>query len=270
MKSRRILAAVTFLVLAAVPALIAAQAKPQQGSAANKGSSSTDRPMSEAEKAADQAPPGQKSGRALANVSNEAARREEPAAAIDEYGPLKHSGSVGYMARHLGISTEAAYWLFVGLNFLLVGIALYFVAKKGMKSVDIPPIPQWLASRNELLRKNLEEAQRASADANRRLHEIEEKLARIGTEVSALEKNAAAAADAEHARLQSAADEEKQRIVRAAQQEIAAAASSARRELRSYAADLAIGLAEKKIKVDAATDKALVRDFVERLGKNGN
>jgi len=30
-----------------------------------------------------------------------------------------------------------------------------------------------------------------------------------------------------------------------------------------------VELAEKKIKIDAATDQALVRDFTDQLGRNG-
>ena len=43
------------------------------------------------------------------------------------------------------------------------------------------------------------------------------------------------------------------------------------RELKIYAADLAVSLAEKKITVDEATDKDLVRSFTEQInpGKDG-
>ena len=44
------------------------------------------------------------------------------------------------------------------------------------------------------------------------------------------------------------------------------AAKSARRELTAYAADLAVGLAQKQIRIDAATDQALVRNFAGELG----
>jgi F-type H+-transporting ATPase subunit b len=252
MKSRFAISALSFLCLAVMPALASAQ---------TRANSSAAKQMREAKTAADQAPPQQKSDRELADVSNDAAGRKETGER-DENAAFKQSPSVKYLARRLGISMEAAYWLSVGFNFLVVVVAVVVGSKK--------MLPAILRSRSEGIRKNLEEAQRASADANRRLRDIEQKLARIGTEISALESHAAAAAAAEQARLQSAAEEEKQRIVRAAEQEIAAAANSARRDLRSYAAELAIGLAEKKIKVDAATDQALVRDFVERLGKNGN
>jgi len=54
-----------------------------------------------------------------------------------------------------------------------------------------------------------------------------------------------------------------------AQQEIAAAAKAARRELTAYAADLAVGLAQKQIRVDAPTDQVLVRHFAQQLSADG-
>ena len=79
---------------------------------------------------------------------------------------------------------------------------------------------------------------------------------------------------AEEARIKSAAEEDARKIVESADQEIAAAAKSARRELTAYAANLAVSLAAKQIKVDATTDQALVRGFANQLGpkagKDGN
>ena len=54
-----------------------------------------------------------------------------------------------------------------------------------------------------------------------------------------------------------------------AEQEIAAATNSARRELKAYAAELAVELAEKKIRVGQEADRELVRAFTSRLGKDG-
>ena len=48
------------------------------------------------------------------------------------------------------------------------------------------------------------------------------------------------------------------------------AANSARRDLKAYAAELAVDLAEKKIKVAKDTDQSLVREFTANLGKDGN
>ena len=55
-----------------------------------------------------------------------------------------------------------------------------------------------------------------------------------------------------------------------AEQEIEMAANAARRELKSYVAELAVELAEKKIRVSKDTDEALVRAFTAHLGKDGN
>jgi F0F1-type ATP synthase membrane subunit b/b' len=55
-------------------------------------------------------------------------------------------------------------------------------------------------------------------------------------------------------------------MVESAHLEIAAAAKAARRDLTAYAADLAVALAQKQIRVDAATDQALVRNFAGELG----
>src|ERR1700728_1769892 len=71
---------------------------------------------------------------------------------------------------------------------------------------------------------------------------------------------------AEEARIKAAAEEDARKIVASAEQEIAAAVKAARRELTAYAADLAVGLAQKQIHVDAATDQALVRTFASQLG----
>jgi len=65
--------------------------------------------------------------------------------------------------------------------------------------------------------------------------------------------------------IKAATAEESRRIVESAQQEIAAATKAARRELTAHAADLAVTLASKQIKVDATTDQALVRRFAQQL-----
>ena len=78
-----------------------------------------------------------------------------------------------------------------------------------------------------------------------------------------------AAAQAEEQRVLAAVEEERRRIVQSAEQEIAMAANAARRELKSFAADLAVDLAEKKIQSRQIADQALVHEFTSQLGKDG-
>ncbi len=111
----------------------------------------------------------------------------------------------------------------------------------------------------------MEEARKASEDANRRLAEIEARLSRLDAEISGMRDAAEKEAAAEEARIKAAAEEDARKIVESAEQEIAAAAKTARRELTAYAANLAVALAGRQIKVDAVTDQALVREFAREL-----
>jgi F-type H+-transporting ATPase subunit b len=131
-------------------------------------------------------------------------------------------------------------------------------------------LPAVFRSRTSSIQKSIEEARRASEDANRRLSDIESRLGRLSDEIAQMRLTSEKEAAAEEERIQRAAEEDAKRIVESAEQEIAAAAKAARRELTSYAADLAVTLATKQIQVDAPTDQALVRRFASQLSKGGN
>jgi F-type H+-transporting ATPase subunit b len=89
-------------------------------------------------------------------------------------------------------------------------------------------------------------------------------------EITEMRREAEENAAIEEKRIAAETEEERRRIVASAEQDIALAAASARRELKSYAAGLAMDLAEKKIRVGKDTDEALVREFTGQLGKDGN
>jgi F-type H+-transporting ATPase subunit b len=120
-------------------------------------------------------------------------------------------------------------------------------------------------TRTANIQKGMEEARKASEEANRRLADIESRLAKLDAEIGAMRAVAEQEAAAEEQRIVAAAEEDKRKIVGSAEAEIAAAAKMARRDLKAYAADLAVTLAEKRVHVDIATDQALVRTFVEQL-----
>jgi len=67
------------------------------------------------------------------------------------------------------------------------------------------------------------------------------------------------------------AQEEARKIEESVKSEVETAATLARRELKKFAAELAVGLAEKKIQVSENADRALVAEFASRLdgGKGG-
>ena len=191
-----------------------------------------------------------------ANADQKSGESKE-APAEDETTPFKHSPSVKFLAKITGLSIDGAYWLAVILNFAIVAGVIFWFSKKNL--------PAMFRGRTATIQKSLEEARTASADANRRLAEIESRLQHLGEEITQMNATAESGAAAEDARIKAAAEEDARRIVESAQQDIAAAARAARREFTAHAADLAVTLASKQIRVDANTDEALVRRFAKDL-----
>jgi F-type H+-transporting ATPase subunit b len=187
---------------------------------------------------------------------------EHAAGEGEENAEFKQSASVRYLARITGLSLHAAYWLAIAINFVVVAGAIIWFSKSSL--------PGMFRARTQSIRKTMDEAERASADATRRLTEIESRLAKLDGEIAGMRAQAETEAAAEEQRIKAAAEEEARKIVESAGQEVGAAARLARRELKAYAAELAVSLAEKRIQVDANTDRALVDSFVGHLGETNN
>ena len=175
---------------------------------------------------------------------------------------VKNSAAVRGLAHLTGLDNEKAYWLSVGLNFGVMALVIAWLVKKS--------VPGILKSRNEAIQKSIEEARRTSEEAKRRLTEVESRLSRLDAEIDQMRREAEENARAEEQRIQAEVEEERSRIVSSAEQEITAASGAARRELKAYAAELAVDLARKKIRVERDTDQMLVREFTSQLGKDGN
>ncbi len=219
-------------------------------------------------------PPSAGSNQELTHASNESAGRTPQAAASesvpkeeqDEEAAFKFSPAVQWISKITGLSLVAAYWACIALNFAIVAVAIILFLKSSL--------PGMFRGRTQEIQKGIEEARRSSEDAGRRLREIENRLSRLSVEIGDMQKHAEAESRAEEERILASIAEEKKKIVEAAEQEIGQASNVARRELQKYAADLAVSIAEKSIRVDPAEDKVLVDDFVQQLGKqpgrNGN
>ena len=239
------------LLLAAL--LTAAAAAQENGSKAAPATQNGARQQNAAGKAQGQPEnSGSSFGQELAEASREAAGEKA------ENAQFKFSPSVRWVGKILGIGVHGAYWLAFILNFAVLALLIYLVSRSR--------IPAMFRSRTASIRRAMEEAGKASAEANRRLSEIEARLARLDQEISAMHRQAEQEAVSEEEKLRVAAAEDARRVVEAAEQEIAAAASLAKRELTAYAAELSVAMAEKRIHIDKDTDAALLRDFAEQLG----
>lgn len=202
-------------------------------------------------------------GRELVHESREAAGEEK-----DEMAVFKQSASVQAIHRLTGLSVQQSYWLSVVLNFVVIAVIIVWAARKFLPGI--------FRDRTAAIQKAMREAQNASQEARAKLAEIESRLAKLDVEIARMRDAAEKEGAAEVARIEAGAREDARKIVVSAEQEIAAAAKAARRQLTAYAADLAVGLVQKQIRVDAATDQALVRNFAggldasDNTGKGGN
>lgn len=201
-------------------------------------------------------------GKQLAHGSREGAGEEK-----DEMAEFKESASVKMIAKLTGFDLQHAYWLSVITNFVVIGALIVWAGRKFL--------PGLFRDRSAAIQKAMQEAQKASEEARRKLAEIESRLQKLDVEIGMMRDAAEREAAAEEARIKAAAEDDARKIVAAAEYEIAAAAKAARRLLAAHAADLAVGLAQKQIRVDAPTDQALVRNFAAELaagnrGKDSN
>jgi F-type H+-transporting ATPase subunit b len=252
--SRVLLVALFFALLLSGSALASDISSAETSSEPEKPSTAA--PKHESKEGAE-AKGGQGFGEQLAKQSREAAGEEE-----DQSEQFKNSASVQLLARLTGMTPRHAYWLAVLVNFAVIAAFIGWIARSRLPGV--------LRNRTTSIQKAMEEARRASQEANARLAQIEARLAKLDVEIGAMRAATDRDAAEEEARLRAAADEDVRKVVAAAEQEIAAAAKSARRDLKAFAADLAVSLAERKIRVDRATDQALVQNFSGQLGAEAN
>ena len=153
-------------------------------------------------------------------------------------------------------------WKFVDL-FLFIGIALFLHYRFGR------PIREALRSRGEGIKQELLRAREERDRAVAKLAEVEARFANLDSEVAKVKEKAQAEAEAEKQRIVLATAEEIARTRDQAKREIESAGKAARQELRRFAAEesirLAEGLLEREIR--AEDDTRLTSLSVEELGR---
>ncbi|PYY02867.1 MAG: hypothetical protein DMG63_00015, partial [Acidobacteria bacterium] len=192
----------------------------------------------------------------LTHASNEAAgrtpqeaepgRQEGEGESHDQEAAFKYSAAVRAIARITGLSLVTAYWLCVMINFAIIAAFVIFVMRSNL--------PTMLRSRTQSIQKGMEDARRASEDAGRRLREVEARLVRMSSEIEEMQKRAEDEARSEEDRIRTSIDEEKHKILQAAEQEITQTTNAVRRDLQKYAAELAVSIDEKGIRIDTSSD----------------
>jgi F-type H+-transporting ATPase subunit b len=144
-------------------------------------------------------------------------------------------------------------------NFLvLAGGIGYLIGKKG---------GPFFAARSLKIGKDIVDAGVVRKDAEARAAEVERRLANLEAEIAALRAESGQEEEAEIGRFGRHTAAEIVKTQELAEREIAAAGKAARMELKRYCAELAMELAEKKIRarMTPETQDALVRGFVRDL-----
>jgi F-type H+-transporting ATPase subunit b len=197
-------------------------------------------------------------GSELATESEQAAHGGEH----EENAQFKYSPTVKWIAKQFGLDPHLAYFILLIINFAIL-ILFFWVLLRGK-------IPAMFRNRTNSIQSAIREARAASAEATEKLKNVEARLARLDSEVASIRTEAEKQATAEEQRIRTSAEQDKTRVVESAKMEIDAIVRNARHELKNYAATLAVDIAAKRINVDENSDRALVRDFVSQLGKDGH
>jgi F-type H+-transporting ATPase subunit b len=129
------------------------------------------------------------------------------------------------------------------------------------------PLAGFFAERSASIRKGLEEGRKALEVSQAQLKTVEEKLQHLEEEIAAFRASAGREMEAERQRLKLAVAEEAEKILQSARAQTEVAVRAAKLELKSYAAEQAVELAEEIIRrrLDEAGRKQLVSDFLARV-----
>lgn len=149
-------------------------------------------------------------------------------------------------------------WRWLNL-IIFVGLFIYILRR---------PVSEAMRARREGIRRDLLRAQEERNAALAKLEEVEARLARLDAEVASVHEQSQKEAAEERERIQRSIEEETQKLREQAQREIESAGKAARQELREFAADQSVRLAEEMIRRDikAEDDARLVSLRVEELG----
>jgi F-type H+-transporting ATPase subunit b len=145
--------------------------------------------------------------------------------------------------------------------------ANFVVLVAGLGYLAIKVGGPFFEARTAGIRKELDEAEKARQEAGARVAEVNAKIANLGIEIGQL-KAALHAEQERHADLlRKEAAAELARIQVQGEQQIDALAKASRQELKVYSAELAIGLAEQKIRAQLTPDveERFSQAFFEKL-----
>ncbi len=145
------------------------------------------------------------------------------------------------------------------INFAILVFGLGYLVSKSAPAI--------FRAREEEIRGGIEEAARKKKQADERAAEIDRKLAGFGAEIESLRQGVSTEMSMEAERIRQETGKLVRRIEEQAQQEIGFLSKAARQELKKYSADLALDLAQQRVKqqMNRETQHELVSEFITGL-----
>ena len=132
-------------------------------------------------------------------------------------------------------------------------------------------LPAFFQSRTEEIQKGISDAAKMKSDADAKAASMEERLSKIGAEVESLRAKAKVEMAAEGDRIRKETEMLVAKMQAGATSEIESLTKAARQELKSFSAQLALDLAEQKIRTRASggSEQTLVDNFIRGLERKG-
>jgi F-type H+-transporting ATPase subunit b len=177
------------------------------------------------------------------------AQEHGAAPAADAHGAAEHKSE--------GPPEVSIWWKWANFAVLAGGL-VYLISKNA---------PAYFATRNEEIRKGLQEGAELQREANARTAAMEARLKNLESEITEMRTKAKADIAAEGDRIQAETTAAMAKVQAHAESEIAAAAKTERAQLKTYAADLALRLAEEKLQgqLNSQVDAGLMQGFLKGL-----
>ena len=156
----------------------------------------------------------------------------------------------------------AEVWKFVNL-FIFIAFGIYLLRR---------PLADALRSRREGIKRDLLIARKERDEAHAQLAEVQARLEGLDAEVSAIRDRSRAEAAAEAERMRSATEAEIAKLREQAQREIESASKAARHELRRFAAEQSVRIAEAVVRreIRPEDDARLIDISVRELGRRAH
>ncbi|HEY8205209.1 MAG TPA: hypothetical protein VIF81_10820 [Pyrinomonadaceae bacterium] len=151
-------------------------------------------------------------------------------------------------------------WKFINLA-VFAGALVYILTRK-------VKLGEAFKTRRETIKQELARAQQERDAALAKLKEVEERLARLDSEVVAIQEQSKREAAEERERIAKSTEVEIVKLSEQAEREIESAGKAAKHELRVYAAETSVRLAEEIIRreLKPEDDARLVQRNVQELG----